>query len=426
MNKKREKKENFIFNLIQKEKKRQIRNINLIASENFVSKNILKSLSSVLTNKYAEGYPNNRYYSGCKIIDKIEQTAIDIAKKLFKVSYVNVQPHSGSQANAAVYMACLNPGDKILSLELSHGGHLTHGSKVNFSGILYETIHYNLDIKTGLIDYNKIMDIAKKNKPKLIICGASSYSRDIEYKLFREISDKVNAILMADISHTVGLIIKGLLNNPFLYCHIVTSTTHKTLRGPRGGIILIKNDFEIKNNKGKIFTMSNIINNAVFPGIQGGPSQNIIAAKAICFQEAMTEEYNKYVKQIISNSKYLSQLLINKGYNIISGGTDNHCMLINLKKQKINGKIASETLEMVGINCNKNMIPYDRESPYITSGIRIGTPAITTRGFKEKDMAKIAYWIDKALKNKDNFLKLKNIKLEINNIMKDYPLFSWK
>lgn len=418
-----------IFNLIQKEKKRQIKSISLIASENFVSPQILKSMSSVLTNKYAEGYPKKRYYSGCHIIDKIEQISINRAKKLFNVSYVNVQPHSGSQANAAVYMSCLHIGDTILSLNLSHGGHLTHGASVSFSGIIYKSIFYGLNKKSGIIDYDMAMKLAIKNNPKLIICGASTYSRDIKYEYFREIADNVGAILMADISHTSGLIATGLLNNPFSSCHIVTSTTHKTLRGPRGGIIMMKEDFEnilgIKFSNGIIKKMSQVIDSSVFPGNQGGPLEHIIAAKAVCFEEAMTKEYKKYTKQILLNAKTLANFLISKGYKIISDGTDNHCMLIDLTKKNITGKEAEEKLEFADINCNKNMIPFDINTPYITSGIRLGTSAVTTRGLKEENMEKIGYWIHEILKNKNNISKIKLIKKDVNKLMSSYPLFTW-
>lgn len=417
-----------IFDLIKKEEERQINSLNLIASENFVSPNLLKYMSSVLTNKYAEGYPNRRYYSGCKIIDKIEQIAINRAKKLFNVKYANVQPHSGSQANHAVYISCLKKNDVILSLDLNHGGHLTHGASVNFSGIIYNPIFYKLNEKTGLIDYNEVMKLAKQYYPKLIICGASTYSRDIDYKKFREIANTVNAILMADISHISGLIIKGILNNPFKYCDIVTTTTHKTLRGPRGGLILMKKDFNnplgIKNNKGIIKKMSEVINSAVFPGSQGGPLEHIIAAKAICFKEAMTPQYKNYIHQVVKNAKKLAFYLKNMKYNIISNGTDNHLMLINLNNKNITGKDASHLLELADINCNKNIIPYDKYSPAISSGIRLGTSAITTRGLKENDMEIIAYWINEIIKYQNN-IKINSIKKEVNNFMKNYPIFSW-
>lgn len=412
-----------IFHLIEKEKTRQIKSISLIASENFVSPEILESMSSVLTNKYAEGYPKKRYYAGCQIIDIIEEIAINRAKQLFNVSYVNVQPHSGSQANAAVYMSCLNPGDIILSLNLSHGGHLTHGASVSFSGMIYKSIFYGLNQTSGLIDYDMVMKLASKHKPKLIICGGSTYSRDIQYNIFRNIADHIGAILMADISHTSGLIATGLLNNPFKYCHIVTSTTHKTLRGPRGGIIMMKADFLSKvKNKSK---MSQIIDSAVFPGYQGGPLEHIIAAKAICFKEAMTQEYKDYTKQIILNSKTLANFLILKGYKIISDGTENHCMLIDLTKNHLTGKEAEELLDFADINCNKNMIPFDKNTPYITSGIRLGTSAITTRGLKESHMEQIGYWIHQILTNKNNISKIKSIKKDVNKFISSYPLFTW-
>lgn len=417
----------FIINLINKEKKRQERSVELIASENYVSNEVMNAIGSVLTNKYAEGYPGKRYYSGCFIIDKIEQICIDLAKKLFNVDYANVQPHSGTQANASVYMSCLKPGDTILGFDIYHGGHLSHGAKVNFSGILYRSIFYGLKKNTELIDYDKMIFLAKKEKPKLIICGASAYSRDIDYSKFREAADSVGALLLADISHTSGLIAKGLLNNPFKYCHFVTSTTHKTLRGPRGGIILINKDFEIKKKRGSYYEKKNIfkiMNNSVFPGCQGGPHQNIIAAKALALNYVFSKKYYNYANQIILNAKVLSNFLINKGYKIISGGTDNHCILIDLSNKNITGLEAQQILESVDINCNKNMIPFDDKSPFITSGIRLGTPAITTRGLKEHDIYKIASFIDYVLSNRDNFLKLKLIKLDINKMMKNFPLYS--
>lgn len=416
-----------IFHLIQKEKTRQIKSISLIASENFVSPEILKSMSSVLTNKYAEGYPKKRYYAGCDIIDQVEELAINRAKTLFKVSYVNVQPHSGSQANAAVYLSFLKPGDTILSLNLSHGGHLTHGASVSFAGIIYKSIFYGVNRTSGLIDYDMAMNLAIKYHPKLIICGGSTYSRDIQYQTFRKIADHVGAILMADIAHTSGLIATGLLNNPFSYCHIVTSTTHKTLRGPRGGIIMMKEDFLLKNKvfNAKMQTMSHVIDRAVFPGYQGGPLEHIIAAKAICFKEAMTQQYKEYTKQVILNSKTLAKFLILKGYKIISDGTDNHCMLIDLTKNNITGKEAEEMLDLADINCNKNMIPFDQNTPYITSGIRLGTSAITTRGLKQENMETIGDWIHTILTNKNNLSKIKEIKKDVNKFMSLYPLFAW-
>ena len=377
------KKSQRIFDLINKEHQRQKNGIELIASENFVSDDVMRATGSCLTNKYAEGYPNKRYYGGCEIVDKIEQLAIDKAKKLFGVEYVNVQPHSGSQANSSVMLSCLEAGEKILGFNLSHGGHLTHGSPVNFSGKLYQTAFYNVEEGTGKIDYNKVEEIAIKENPKLIICGASAYSRDWDYKKFREISDHVGAILMADISHPSGLIATKLLNDPSPYCHIITTTTHKTLRGPRGGMIMMGKDFEnpwnIKTPKGKIKMMSSILNSGVFPGSQGGPLEHIIAAKAIAFDEALSNSFIEYSKQIISNSKLMAKCFIEKGYKVISGGTDNHCMLIDLRSKNVSGKEAENSLVLADITVNKNMVPFDTESPFITSGIRIGTPAITTR-----------------------------------------------
>ncbi|WGH27761.1 MAG: serine hydroxymethyltransferase [Candidatus Bostrichicola ureolyticus] len=414
-----------IYSLIEKEKDRQLRGLELIASENFVSSDILNVIGSILTNKYAEGYPNKRYYGGCEIIDKIEQIAINRAKKLFKANYANVQSHSGSQANTAVYLASIKPGDIIMGFDLSHGGHLTHGASVNFSGSIYRSIFYGLNKETGLIDYEKMSLIAIEKKPKLIICGASAYSRDIDYKKFREVADYIGSILVADIAHTAGLIVTGLLNHPFPHCNIITSTTHKTLRGPRGGLILVGNDFEHEKSLKKQ-KMSQLIDKAVFPGCQGGPFENIIAAKAIAFKEAMTKEYLFYAKQIIRNAKALSKSLMDKGYNIISGGTDNHCILVDLRNKNITGKEAENILVTADITCNKNMVPFDNKSPLITSGIRIGTAAITTRGLKENDMENIANWINEVIINKSNNLKIKNIKNEINNFMKNYPLFNNK
>ncbi|WGH27261.1 MAG: serine hydroxymethyltransferase [Candidatus Bostrichicola ureolyticus] len=415
----------YIYSLIEKEKDRQLRGLELIASENFVSDDILNVIGSILTNKYAEGYPNKRYYGGCEIIDEIEEIAINRAKKLFNCNYANVQSHSGSQANTAVYLATIKPGDTIMGFDLSHGGHLTHGANVNFSGSIYRSIFYGLNKETGLIDYEQMSRLAIEKKPKLIICGASAYSRDIDYKKFREVADYIGSILVADIAHPAGLIVKGLLNHPFPHCHIITSTTHKTLRGPRGGLILIGNDFEIKREKSVLtpIKMSKLIDNAVFPGCQGGPFENIIAAKAIAFKEAMTKEFLFYAKQIIRNAKALSKSLIDKGYNVISGGTDNHCILLDLRNKNITGKEAENILVNADITCNKNMVPFDNKSPLITSGIRLGTAAITTRGLKENDMENIANWINEVIINKSNISKIKNIKNIINNFMKDYPLF---
>ena len=417
-----------IFDLIKREHKRQLEGIELIASENFVSKNILKAMGSCLTNKYAEGYPFKRYYGGCEIVDEVEQLAIDRAKKLFNVEYVNVQPHSGSQANSAVMLALLKPGDKILGFDLSHGGHLTHGSPVNFSGKLYKTSFYGVDEKTGKVNYNQIEDIAKKEKPKLIICGASAYSRDWDYKKFKEIANKTNSILMADISHPSGLIAAGILNNPNKYCDIITTTTHKTLRGPRGGIIMIGKDCEnklgFKTKKGKNKMMSTLINSGVFPGSQGGPLEHIIAAKAIAFKEAQESSFKKYSKQVIKNAKLMSKYLISKNYNVVSGGTDNHCILIDLRNKNITGKEAEEKLILADITVNKNMVPYDTESPFITSGIRIGTPAITTRGIKEKEIPIIVDLIDEVLSNKDEEKTIKKTKRKVNSLMKSFPIFN--
>tara|TARA_B100000131_G_scaffold137181_1_gene133721 strand:+ start:186 stop:1460 length:1275 start_codon:yes stop_codon:yes gene_type:complete len=418
-----------IFDLIEQENKRQKIGIELIASENFVSKDVMRAMGSCLTNKYAEGYPGKRYYGGCQIVDKVENLAIDRAKKLFGVEYANVQPHSGSQANAAVMMACLNPGDKILGFNLSHGGHLTHGSPVNFSGKLYQTCFYNVEKDSGVIDYSKVEEIAIKEKPQLIICGASAYSRDWKYEKFRFIADKVGAILLADIAHPAGLIAAKILNNPVKHCHIITTTTHKTLRGPRGGMIMIGKDFEnplgIKTNKGLLKRMSTLINSAVFPGYQGGPLEHVIAAKAVAFKEALSEDFIKYSKRVISNSQIISNELIKKDYKVISGGTDNHCILIDLRSKGVTGKEAEDALVYADITVNKNMVPFDTESPFVTSGIRIGTPAITTRGLKEDAIVKIADLIDTVITNYSNLKKLNSVKQEVNNLMRDYPIFSY-
>jgi len=418
-----------IFELINKEDLRQRNGIELIASENFVSKNVMDAAGSCLTNKYAEGYPRKRYYGGCEVVDQIEQIAIDRAKKLFNVEYVNVQPHSGSQANSAVMLACLNPGDKILGFNLAHGGHLTHGSPVNFSGKHYKTSFYNVDEKTGLIDYSKLEEIALKEKPKMIICGGSAYSRDWNYKIFREVADKVGAILLADIAHPAGLIASGLLNNPANHCHILTTTTHKTLRGPRGGMIMMGNDFEnpfgIKNLKGDNKLMSTLLNSAVFPGSQGGPLEHIIAAKGIAFGEALLPSFKKYGEQIILNSKVMSDCLIKRGYKIISGGTDNHCMLIDLRSKNITGKQAENSLVAADITVNKNMVPFDTQSPFITSGIRLGTPAITTRGIKDETIPEIVELIDQVIINWDNEMKIKEVKNQVNRLMSNYKIFAY-
>ena len=418
-----------IFDLINKEDLRQKNGIELIASENFVSSNVMKAAGSCLTNKYAEGYPNKRYYGGCEVVDQIEQIAINRAKELFGVQYVNVQPHSGSQANSAVMLACLNPGDKILGFNLAHGGHLTHGSPVNFSGKLYKTSFYNVDKETGLIDYNMLEDIAKKEKPKMIICGGSAYSRDWDYKKFREVADKVGALLLADIAHPAGLIAAKLLNNPADYCHILTTTTHKTLRGPRSGMIMMGKDFEnplgIKNLKGNNKLMSTLLNSGVFPGSQGGPLEHIIAAKAIAFGEALNESFTEYSKQVILNAKTMANCLVDKGYNIISGGTDNHCMLIDLTSKNITGKEAEQSLVKADITANKNMVPFDTKSPFITSGIRFGTPAITTRGVKEDVIPEIVELIDETIINHSNDTKIHSIKQRVNELMSNYKIFAY-
>ena len=418
-----------IFNLIKEEDLRQRNGIELIASENFVSNNVMNAAGSCLTNKYAEGYPNKRYYGGCEIVDQVEQIAIDRAKKLFGVEYVNVQPHSGSQANSAVMLACLNAGDKILGFNLAHGGHLTHGSPVNFSGKLYKTSFYNVNKQTGLIDYNMLEEVAKKEKPKMIICGGSAYSRDWDYKKFREVADSVGAILLADIAHPAGLIAARILNNPANYCHILTTTTHKTLRGPRGGMIMMGKDFENpfghKNLKGENKMMSTLLNSGVFPGSQGGPLEHIIAAKAIAFGEALDTSFIDYSKQVTLNAKIMADCLTKKGYDIISGGTDNHCMLIDLTSKNISGKQAESSLVQADITANKNMVPFDTKSPFVTSGIRFGTPAITTRGVKENTIPQIVEFIDQVIMNYDNEIKIKDIKGHVNKLMNNYKIFAY-
>lgn len=421
--------QDIIFNLIKKEKERQLKGIELIASENFVSEEVMQAAGSVLTNKYAEGYPGKRYYGGCEVIDEIEQLAIDRAKELFGAEYVNVQPHSGAQANAAVFLACLKPGDTVMGLNLAHGGHLTHGSSVNFSGINYRAVFYQVNKEDGRIDYEGMLETAKREKPKLIICGASAYSRDFDYSKFREAADEVGAILMADISHPSGLIAKGILKDPMPFCDIVTTTTHKTLRGTRGGIIMLGKDFENpfgqKTPKGEIKLMSQVLDSAVFPGTQGGPLEHIIAAKAITFGEALSEGYFNYILQVLKNSQALSKALIEKGFEIISGGTDNHLMLIDLHNKNISGKEAEKVLGKADITCNKNMIPYDDRSPFITSGVRFGTAAITTRGLKEEDMGKIAEFINEVIKDPHNDIKINQIKSQVNSMMNSRPLFQW-
>ena len=416
-----------IFELIDAEKERQLQGLELIASENFVSNQVMEAAGSVLTNKYAEGYPGKRYYGGCEVVDEVEQIAIDRAKTLFGAAYANVQPHSGSQANTAVYSMCLKPGDKILGFDLSHGGHLTHGSPVNFSGKLYQPSFYGVDKATGRIDYNQLESTAKKGQPKLIIAGASAYSRDMDFKAFRQIADSVGAILMADISHPSGLIAKGILNDPVPHCHIITTTTHKTLRGPRGGMILMGQDFEnpygLKTPKGELRMMSSLLDSGVFPGNQGGPLEHIIAAKAIAFGEALTDEFMHYMLQVKNNAAAMAQAFVNRGYDIISGGTDNHMMLIDLRNKNITGKDAEQALVKAEITVNKNMVPFDDKSPFVTSGIRVGTPAVTTRGLKESDMETIVGLIDEVLQNYTDEAKLEAIGDKVNDMMSGKPLF---
>tara|TARA_R110002111_G_scaffold25187_9_gene55454 strand:- start:2707 stop:3975 length:1269 start_codon:yes stop_codon:yes gene_type:complete len=421
------KRDQLIFDLIGKEEDRQKRGIELIASENFTSKQVMEAAGSVLTNKYAEGLPNKRYYGGCEVVDEIEQIAIDRAKALFGASWANVQPHSGAQANAAVFLACLNAGDAILGFDLSHGGHLTHGSPVNFSGKLYEPHFYGVEEETGVIDYDKVEEQAKKVNPKLLICGASAYSRDWDYERLRTIADEVGAILLADISHPSGLIARGLLNDPLEFCHVVTTTTHKTLRGPRGGLILMRDDFDnpfgLKNPKGELRKMSALLDSGVFPGTQGGPLEHIIAAKAIAFEEALSDEYMEYVIQVKKNAAVMAEAFVERGYQLISGGTDNHLMLIDLRNKELTGKIAENTLGKVDITINKNMVPFDTKSPFVTSGMRIGTAAITTRGLVESDMLKIVDLIDQSLMHHYDEAKLEEIKATVNDWMVQFPLY---
>ena len=417
-----------IFDLIDEEHKRQLYGIELIASENFVSNQVMHATGSCLTNKYAEGYPGKRYYGGCEVVDEIENIAIQRAKVLFGVDYVNVQPHSGSQANAAVFQACLNPGDKILGFDLAHGGHLTHGSPVNFSGKLYKTSFYGVEKETGLINMDNVRSIARAEKPKLIICGASAYSRDWDYKIFREIADQEGALLLGDISHPAGLIAKGVLNDPADYCHILTSTTHKTLRGPRGGLIMLPNDFEnpwgMTSPKGKARMMSALLNSSVFPGMQGGPLEHVISAKAIAFGEALTDDFFHYIVQVKKNASSMAEAFLAKGYHIVSGGTDNHCMLIDLRSKNITGKDAENALVKAHITVNKNMVPYDDQSPFVTSGIRLGTPALTTRGLNESHMKKIVEFIDQVITNASNKKTFEIVGDSVNQMMKDFPIFN--
>ncbi len=416
-----------IFELIDAEKERQLHGLELIASENFVSNQVMEAAGSVLTNKYAEGYPGKRYYGGCEVVDEVEQIAIDRAKTLFGADYANVQPHSGSQANTAVFSMCLKPGDKILGFDLSHGGHLTHGSPVNFSGKLYDPYFYGVDKGTGLIDYEQLEAKAKKERPKLIIAGASAYSRDIDFKKFREVADSVGAIIMADISHPAGLIAKGILNDPMPHCHIVTTTTHKTLRGPRGGMIMMGQDFEnpfgMKTPKGELRMMSSVLDSGVFPGNQGGPLEHIIAAKAIAFGEALTDEFLHYMLQVKNNAAAMAKAFVDRDYHIISGGTDNHMMLIDLRNKNITGKDAEQALVKAEITVNKNMVPFDDKSPFVTSGIRVGTPAVTTRGLKEADMETIVGLIDEVINNYQDESKLEAVGEKVNEMMSGKPLF---
>ena len=416
-----------IFDLIESEKNRQVNGIELIASENFTSSQVMEATGSVLTNKYAEGYPGKRYYGGCEVVDKIETIAIERAKSLFGACYANVQPHSGSQANTAVYHAFLKPGDKIMGFDLAHGGHLTHGSPVNFSGRLYKAVFYGVDKETGLLNYDSIAKIAEKEKPNMIIAGASAYSRDMNFKKFREIADNIGAFLLADISHPSGLIAKGILNDPLPYCHVVTTTTHKTLRGPRGGLIVMGNDFEnpfnLKLKNGNLKMMSALLDAAIFPGNQGGPLEHVIGAKAIAFGEALTDDFLNYIIRVKENADAMAKSLIKRGYNLISDGTDNHMMLVDLRNKKISGKDAEKALVKADITANKNMVPFDEKSPFVTSGIRFGTPAITTRGINKSDIDEIVEFIDIVINNAGNEKVILSVKKRVNNLMKNRHLF---
>jgi len=425
------KKDTAVFNIIRKEKERQMHGIELIASENFVSDQVLKAMGSVMTNKYAEGYPGRRYYGGCQFVDQTEQIAIDRAKTLFGAEWANVQPHSGAQANMAVLMTVLKPGDTFMGLNLSHGGHLSHGSPVNSSGILYNVIAYGVEEETGTINYDKMEEVALEGKPKLIIAGASAYSRDWDFKRMRAIADKIGAILMADIAHPAGLIARGLLNDPIPYCHIVTTTTHKTLRGPRGGMILMGKDFEnpwgIKTPKGETKMMSAMLDSSVFPGVQGGPLEHVIAAKAVAFGEALSDEYMEYIIQVKKNARVMSKAFTDKGYKVISGGTDNHLMLIDLRSKfpGITGKLVENTLVKADITINKNMVPFDSRTPFTTSGIRVGTPAITTRGLKEEHMGVIVDLIDEVISDIENEAVIEKVRGKVNDMMSGFPLFAY-
>lgn len=418
-----------VFNLIADEKQRQLHGIELIASENFVSDEVMEAMGSVLTNKYAEGLPGKRYYGGCEVVDKVEQLAIDRLCKLFNATWANVQPHSGAQANAAVFLACLQPGDKILGFDLSHGGHLTHGSAVNFSGKLYQPFFYGVSKETGMVDYDLMEEVARREKPKMIICGASAYSRDWDYARIRKVADEVGALVLADISHPAGLIAAGLLSDPLEHCHIVTSTTHKTLRGPRGGIIMMRHNFDnpfgLKWNNGNPKSMAALLDAAVFPGIQGGPLEHVIAAKAVAFGEALSDNYKTYMQQVKKNAAVMADEFTRLGYKIISGGTDNHSMLIDLRSKGVTGKDAENTLVKADITVNKNMVPYDTESPFVTSGIRVGTPALTSRGVKEDEIPAIVALIDRVLMNINDDATIEAVRKEVNKLMSNRPLFQW-
>ncbi len=420
-----------IFDIIEREHQRQKHGIELIASENFVSDQVMQAMGSCLTNKYAEGYPGHRYYGGCQVVDEAEQLAIDRVKEIFGAAYANVQPHSGAQANMAVFMACLKPGDKFLGLNLSHGGHLSHGSPVNFSGLMFEALEYNVKEDTGLVDYDQMEEVARRERPKLIIGGASAYSREWDYARMRRLADEIGAILMIDMAHPAGLIAAGLLDNPVKYAHIVTSTTHKTLRGPRGGIILLGEDFDNPwgktNNKGEVRKMSALLDSAVFPGVQGGPLEHVIAAKAVAFAEALQPAYKDYQTQVKKNAAVMAQALVDKGYKIISGGTDNHCMLVDLRTKfpNLTGKVAEKVLVEADITANKNMVPFDSRSPFQTSGIRLGTPAITTRGAKEELMGEIVEMIDTVLSNHDDPKVIAAVREKVNTTMESYPMFAY-
>lgn len=416
-----------IFDLLQSELNRQRDGIELIASENFTSLQVMQAMGSVATNKYAEGYPGKRYYGGCEVVDEIESLAINRLKQIFNLSWANVQPHSGAQANTAVFLACLKPGDKILGLDLSMGGHLTHGSPANYSGKTYQALFYGVKKETGLVDYEKLEEIARAEKPAMIICGASAYSRDWDYARIRKVADEIGALVLADIAHPAGLIAKGLLNDPFDHCHIVTSTTHKTLRGPRGGVIMMRHDFDnpwgLTDPKGNVRKMSALLDLAVFPGMQGGPLEHVIAAKAVAFGEILTDEYTAYAKQIIANAQAMAKAFVARGYDLISGGTDNHLMLIDLRNKNITGKKAQETLDKAHITLNKNAVPFDDKSPFVTSGIRVGVPAITSRGMKEEHMETIVALIDKVLMNIDDENTIQSVKSEVKEFMKQFPLY---